>query len=601
MTFISAEPQDEVLGPLAAGRPSLWSHVKTATEATLYDLPMANIQRAIDLQDAGNNWRHDDLLDPSQANDMFGIPGQVKFDKPVTYEKARLINQFKKDELERYQLLELGNDTVGRKAAYFAAGFVAQAFDPINLAVNFMPIVGEARFAKLVQQFGLTKARVLAGALEVGVGNAMVEPFAYLSKAVGEQNEYGLQQTVANMAIGTLFGTTLRVGGGAVKDRFFGKYSPEQILTSIKAKDTKLALDATQRRLIKEADEATTIAGYMKGTQEYDTAFIEQLAIRTEMHKPELEMLQSNLRSLDPSYHRAAFEEGLNNLLNDEPFVGPAIIHQLQAMDDIRIAMKRSWSRVQEEVKQTPVELPKQDVDLNVTQVGDTVKIEYKNTLIHMTDDVESIHLNIKDQGDVEDLQGIVYGKAVDALEGNKELYIDGAHLDREALQLFVNGTDAVKNQIKIPEPQRLDSVDIKPVESNTEFVSRTAPEKITEQLTKQNEILSNELITTKAGKPFASENTARRKLAKMENKQDYEVVPQDDGFVIKKKGAGQEVDAVVDQVSQDYRAEFEDSIAGLPDEIQQQLLDDFDAVNHLKDEQNGINAAIDCLLENLL
>jgi hypothetical protein len=45
-------------------------------------------------------------LEPDAANERYGIPGQLSWDKPVHEGEAQLLNQWKREELQRNDILE---------------------------------------------------------------------------------------------------------------------------------------------------------------------------------------------------------------------------------------------------------------------------------------------------------------------------------------------------------------------------------------------------------------------------------------------------------------------------------------------------------------
>ena len=51
---------------------------------------------------------------------------------------------------------------------------VASLADPINLAMMFVPVVGEIKFASMIAKYGFNKARFAKGAIEGAVGIAAV-------------------------------------------------------------------------------------------------------------------------------------------------------------------------------------------------------------------------------------------------------------------------------------------------------------------------------------------------------------------------------------------------------------------------------------------
>jgi len=101
--------------------------------------------------------------------------------------------------------------------AKFGTAMVTSIADPINLAMMFVPYVGQARFASLVARYGFTKARFTKGAIEGTIGIGAVEPLVYTA-AQREQSDYGLVDSFMAVGFGGVLGGGLHVGVGKLKD-----------------------------------------------------------------------------------------------------------------------------------------------------------------------------------------------------------------------------------------------------------------------------------------------------------------------------------------------------------------------------------------------
>lgn len=161
------------------------------------------------------------LLTPEQANDQFGIDGELKWDKPVRAATATLQNQFTMDRLKTADQLNRAETGFIPGAARLATSFAVQAMDPLNVAASFVPVVGEARFAELAGRIGLTGARIARGAVEGAVGQGLIEPIA-LANASAEDRDYTMWNSLSNIAMGVGLGATLHVGAGFLRDRLIG-------------------------------------------------------------------------------------------------------------------------------------------------------------------------------------------------------------------------------------------------------------------------------------------------------------------------------------------------------------------------------------------
>ena len=159
------------------------------------------------------------LLSPDQANEEFGIDGQLSFDKQVTRAYARALYDLKIEELRREDIFSRASGW--DMAAGFLASFAVTALDPINVGSAFVPVVGQVRHARWVAKHGRLGARLRTGAIEGGVGAALVEPII-LAQAVNEQANYGSVDSFINLAFGSILGGGLHTAGGIVADAVRG-------------------------------------------------------------------------------------------------------------------------------------------------------------------------------------------------------------------------------------------------------------------------------------------------------------------------------------------------------------------------------------------
>lgn len=165
---------------------------------------------------------------------------------------------------ERQRQLVLQNAPASTVPVQLLAGFAASAVDPINLAAGFIPVVGQARYAAMLgnastraARFGV-RARV--GALQGAVGTAAVEPLVLYASSQ-DQADYGMADSLLNIAFGTVLGGGLHATGGLVSDMRRGSLLND-INTTAGAGDaaTPLDIEAPAQRsamddLIARADE----------------------------------------------------------------------------------------------------------------------------------------------------------------------------------------------------------------------------------------------------------------------------------------------------------------------------------------------------------
>ena len=156
------------------------------------------------------------LIPKDELNRKYSKLGLL-FEQDEKQSTVDLLAKYKKDEIERNERLQRGQTGVVAGTLKFATGLGVSMADPINIASAFVPVVGEARFASLVARQGFTTARLAKGAIEGGVGAALIEPIVY-GVAKAEQADYGLMDSFLNVTFGTVIGGGLHVGIGALKD-----------------------------------------------------------------------------------------------------------------------------------------------------------------------------------------------------------------------------------------------------------------------------------------------------------------------------------------------------------------------------------------------
>lgn len=124
-----------------------------------------------------------------------------------------------REQAARQQVMARANG--GSFGTQLGASVAASLLDPLNIASAFVPVVGEARYASMLGRtaspLGRAGVRAGVGAVEGAVGAAIIEPLPLLA-AGQDQTEYGLSDSLANIAMGGLLGGGLHTVGGAVSD-----------------------------------------------------------------------------------------------------------------------------------------------------------------------------------------------------------------------------------------------------------------------------------------------------------------------------------------------------------------------------------------------
>ena len=140
----------------------------------------------------------------------------------------------KKKERERQSIMERGpqgswNPLSGGfyvGAAKLAVGIGTSFLDPINIGASFIPIYGQARFARSIAKAkgmgeksakAFRRTRLKRGVIEGAGGALLIEPLVY-GVAQRIQADYDIYDSFLNVAFGSVIGGGLHVGAGKLKD-----------------------------------------------------------------------------------------------------------------------------------------------------------------------------------------------------------------------------------------------------------------------------------------------------------------------------------------------------------------------------------------------
>lgn len=161
------------------------------------------------------------LLTADQANERYGIAGQLSFSDDTPAAVAAELNGLKRDEIARQDVFRRAQGGFFETAARLGVGLGVSMIDPLNIASAFIPVVGPARYALWLERAGsgLARAgvRTGVGAAEGAAGAALLEPIV-AGVAHREQRDYTAMDSFLNVAFGTVLGGGLHAGGGAVAD-----------------------------------------------------------------------------------------------------------------------------------------------------------------------------------------------------------------------------------------------------------------------------------------------------------------------------------------------------------------------------------------------
>lgn len=192
-----------------------------------------------DIGELGDAWQttralepygKDKFLSPDESGAWMqqrGLAEHFKFDRPYSQGELQILERRKRAELRRASIISRAD---GGGALRFGTGLVASFMDPINIASAFVPVVGEARYAQLMQAAvgaaGRAGVRAGVGAVEGAVGAALLEPLNYAARAQ-EQADWRFSDSLNGVLMGGAFGSVLHAGGGALADTLFRRRSVE--------------------------------------------------------------------------------------------------------------------------------------------------------------------------------------------------------------------------------------------------------------------------------------------------------------------------------------------------------------------------------------
>lgn len=223
MPYVFEETQRGERRP-ASEFPSLSSEVFTETFAQAFEEnPIASMYRGAQLAtDYRSGGKKLDFLAASKALKARGMEGDIKVSEAGITEDALNTLMYRKGiEKRRQEVFGQAEGGLAQGAGRLGIGLVTGLIDPLNVASAFIPVIGEARYTSMLAKAGsaLGRAGVRAGvgAVEGAVGAAMIEPIIAGSRRY-EQADYGMADSLLNVAFGGLLGSGLHSVGGAISD-----------------------------------------------------------------------------------------------------------------------------------------------------------------------------------------------------------------------------------------------------------------------------------------------------------------------------------------------------------------------------------------------
>lgn len=211
----SARFQQEFESPL--------SDVLGATaEQAFSELPVPSMVRAAELTSAQHSPERIDAPTARQRVKDAGLEGRLTIgDTGIAQPALDILIDRKREEVKRQEVLTRAPGGFGPGAARLGTALATSLLDPLNVGLAFVPVVSQARYLRYLGAargvIGRSAVRVGVGAAEGAAGAALIEPLVLLAKTQ-EQADYDFQDSLLNVAFGTVFGGGLHTLAGAGAD-----------------------------------------------------------------------------------------------------------------------------------------------------------------------------------------------------------------------------------------------------------------------------------------------------------------------------------------------------------------------------------------------
>ena len=153
------------------------------------------------------------LIDPDEANETYGIEGELKFTEPISEDEAKFKQLRKLEEIDRNYILQQ-NKGFMRNLSTFGIEFVADITDPIGLGTLLFPVTSFRTVAKLTQKAG----RFMP--YGIGMGEAAAGIVVPLTPGYFASQEFQYDFTPGDYGISLLGGIAL---GGVIRRLIFMK------------------------------------------------------------------------------------------------------------------------------------------------------------------------------------------------------------------------------------------------------------------------------------------------------------------------------------------------------------------------------------------
>jgi hypothetical protein len=190
-------------------------------------------------------------ISAEEANERFGIEGVLRFSAPLAEESAQELHRLAQERMARASIAARASDSWALWTARGALTLAAAVVDPINLASAFVPVVGPTRaaawLAGATTRAGRVGVSARIGAVEGLAGAVALEPLMIGLASVEGRQDYGMADSLLNIAFGPAFGALLHGGGRAVIDGFRGWSPSPQLAAEVHEASVRAAVAQVER------------------------------------------------------------------------------------------------------------------------------------------------------------------------------------------------------------------------------------------------------------------------------------------------------------------------------------------------------------------
>jgi len=187
--------------------------------------------------------RTGDILSAQQANEKYGLDGNLTFDRDITVAEAQILHQRKIKEMQFQQMYQMANGFWQRAYGIGAMG-VSAMYDPINVGLLFSPDpFTKVGFLGMAAKQGISVARFASTAGRTALYTAPFEGFVAAQKW-NEQADYTLMDSFMAVALGSAGFGGIHVVGGKTADWLMG----------VSSKRHSAALDLAYKQALADQD-----------------------------------------------------------------------------------------------------------------------------------------------------------------------------------------------------------------------------------------------------------------------------------------------------------------------------------------------------------